>query len=46
MVQEPSLNLVQFIENPNSFNDNINGWDMGLEWGIHHMNLESLRNFT
>jgi catechol 2,3-dioxygenase-like lactoylglutathione lyase family enzyme len=42
LVQEPSLNLVQFIENPDSFNDDINGWDMGLEWGIHHMNLESL----
>jgi hypothetical protein len=42
LVQEPSLNLVQFIENSDSFSDDINGWDMGIEWGIHHMNLESL----
>jgi catechol 2,3-dioxygenase-like lactoylglutathione lyase family enzyme len=42
LVQEPSLNLIQFVENSNHFNDDINGWDFGLDWGIHHMNLESL----
>jgi len=41
-VQEPSLNLIHFVENINGFHDDINGWDMGLDWGIHHMNLESL----
>ena len=41
-VQEPSLNLIHFVENINGFNDDINGWNMGLDWGIHHMNLESL----
>ncbi len=41
-VQEPSLNLIQFVENRNGFNDDLNGWNMGLDWGIHHMNLESL----
>jgi len=41
-VQEPSLNLIHFVENVNGFNDDINGWNMGLDWGIHHMNLESL----
>ena len=41
-VQEPSLNLMHFVENKNGFNDNLNGWNMGLDWGIHHMNLESL----
>ena len=42
LVQEPSLNLIQFIENSSGVNDNINGWDMDLDWGVHHMNLESL----
>ena len=42
LVQEPSLNLIQFIENSSGVNDNINGWDMDLGWGVHHMNLESL----
>ena len=42
LVQEPSLNLIQFIENSNGVNENINGWDMDLDWGVHHMNLESL----
>jgi len=41
-VQEPSLNLIHFVENINGFNDDLNGWNMGLDWGIHHMNLESL----
>ena len=41
-VQEPSLNLMHFVENKNGYNDNLNGWNMGLDWGIHHMNLESL----
>ena len=42
LVQEPSLNVIQFIQSADYFNNDINGWDMGLEWGIHHMNLESL----
>ena len=42
LVQEPSLNLIQFIENSSGVNDNINGWDMDLDWSVHHMNLESL----
>jgi catechol 2,3-dioxygenase-like lactoylglutathione lyase family enzyme len=42
LVQEPSLNLIQFIENSSGVNDNINGWEMDLDWGVHHMNLESL----
>ena len=41
-VQEPSLNLIHLVENKNGFNDDLNGWNMGLDWGIHHMNLESL----
>ena len=41
-VQEPSLNLIQFVEDSNHFNDDINGWNFGFDWGIHHMNLESL----
>ena len=42
LVQEPSLNLIQFIENSSGVNENINGWEMDLDWGVHHMNLESL----
>ena len=42
LVQEPSLNLIQFIENSSGANENINCWDMDLDWGVHHMNLESL----
>jgi catechol 2,3-dioxygenase-like lactoylglutathione lyase family enzyme len=42
LVQEPSLNLIQFIENSSGVNENINGWNMDLDWGVHHMNLESL----
>tara|TARA_B110000027_G_scaffold84186_1_gene89359 strand:+ start:1215 stop:2039 length:825 start_codon:yes stop_codon:yes gene_type:complete len=42
LVQEPSLNVVQFVENVNGFDDEVNGWNMGLSWGIHHMNLESM----
>ena len=34
--------MIQFIENSSSVNDNINGWEMDLDWGVHHMNLESL----
>ena len=41
-VQEPSLNLIHLVENKNGFNDDLNGWNIGLDWGIHHMNLESL----
>ena len=41
-VQEPSLNLIHLVENTSGFEDHINGWSMGLDWGIHHMNLESL----
>ena len=41
-VQEPSLNLIQFVENNNQFNTDYDGFDFGLDWGIHHMNLESL----
>lgn len=41
-VQEPSLNLIQFVEDLNHFNNDINGWNFGFDWGIHHMNLESL----
>ena len=38
-VQEPSLNLIHFVENINGFHDDMNGWNMGLDWEIHHMNL-------
>lgn len=31
LVQEPSLNLIQFIENSSGVNENINGWDMDLD---------------
>ena len=41
-VQEPSLNLIHLVENTSGFEKHINGWSMGLDWGIHHMNLESL----
>ena len=41
-VQEPSLNLIHLVENTSGFEDHLNGWSMGLDWGIHHMNLESL----
>ena len=41
-VQEPSLNLIQFVENNNQFNSDYDCFDFGLDWGIHHMNLESL----
>ena len=41
-VQEPSLNLIHLVENTSGFDNSINGWSMGLDWGIHHMNLESL----
>ena len=41
-VQEPSLNLIHLVENTSGFEDHINGWSMGLDWGIHHMNLGSL----
>ena len=40
--QEPSLNLIHLVENTSGFEKHINGWSMGLDWGIHHMNLESL----
>lgn len=41
-VQEPSLNLIHLVENTSGFKDHINSWSMGLNWGIHHINLESL----
>ena len=41
-VQEPSLNLIHFVQDNNGFNKESNSWSMGLDWGIHHMNLESL----
>ena len=42
LVQEPSLNLIQFVENDNKLTNDLDGYDFGLDWGIHHMNLESL----
>ena len=42
LVQEPSLNLIQFVENDKIFTNGLDGYNFGLEWGIHHMNLESL----
>ena len=42
LVQEPSLNLIQFIENDKQLNEDIDGYNFSFEWGIHHMNLESL----
>lgn len=42
LVQEPSLNLVQFVELTNEFDNNLDAYNFGLDWGIHHMNLESL----
>ena len=42
LVQEPSLNLIQFVENDNLLTNGLDGYSFGLEWGIHHMNLESL----
>ncbi len=42
LVQEPSLNLIHFVQNNNQLNTDYDGFDFGLDWGIHHMNLESL----
>ena len=42
LVQEPSLNLVQFVKNISLFDQEIDVSNMGLNWGIHHMNIESL----
>ena len=42
LVQEPSLNLLQFVENPTIFSLDIDAYNMNLSWGLHHMNLESL----
>ena len=42
LVQEPSLNLILFAENPTIFSMDIDAYDMNLSWGLHHMNLESL----
>jgi predicted lactoylglutathione lyase len=42
LVQEPSMNLVQFIENKNAFNNELDTWNMDLSWSVHHMNIESL----
>ena len=41
-VQEPSLNLIHFVQDSSGLNKESNSWSMGLDWGIHHMNLESL----
>ena len=42
LVQEPSLNLIQFVESDTLFNQENDAYNSGLEWGIHHMNIESL----
>ena len=42
LVQEPSLNLIQFVENDKILSSGLDGYNFGLDWGIHHMNLESL----
>ena len=42
LVQEPSLNLLQFVENQTVFSMDIDAYSMNLSWGLHHMNLESL----
>ena len=42
LVQEPSLNLIQFVKNISLFDQEIDVSNMGLQWGIHHMNIESL----
>ena len=42
LVQEPSLNLIHIVNNIDLFDKEIDVYDMGLDWGIHHMNLESL----
>ena len=42
LVQEPSLNLLQFVENQTVFSMDIDVYSMNLSWGLHHMNLESL----
>ena len=42
LVQEPSLNLLHFVENQTIFNMDIDAYNMNLSWGLHHMNLESL----
>ena len=42
LVQEPSLNLMQFIESDSLFNQKTDAYNSGLSWGIHHMNIESL----
>ena len=42
LVQEPSLNLLQFVENETVFSMDIDAYSMNLSWGLHHMNLESL----
>ena len=41
-VQEPSLNLIHFVQDSYGLNKEFSSWSMGLDWGIHHMNLESL----
>ena len=42
LVQEPSLNLIQFVENDSYLNNDLDSYNFGFDWGIHHMNLESL----
>ena len=42
LVQEPSLNLVQFVESDTLLNQETDAYNSGLGWGIHHMNIESL----
>ncbi len=41
IVQEPSFNLIQMVEHKDGFDENIDGWNMSLPWGIHHINLQS-----
>jgi len=41
-VQEPSLNLIHFVQSDNLLKDGSSAWSMGLDWGIHHVNLESM----
>ena len=42
LVQEPSLNLIQFVESDKQLNQSFDGYNFSFDWGIHHMNLESL----
>ena len=41
-VQEPSLNLIQFVESDALFSQKKDVYNLDIGWGIHHMNIESL----